>query len=467
MMIESIIRKIAPKNLRYLLKQITYPILSHNIIEGKKYTNFVKFLSQSQWWSDEKIKEWQLNKLKEIINYAYNNVPGYKQLLRESNINPKDIFKLSDIKRLPFMSKELIRDNLKEFTSKSIPQYQLNYLTTGGSSGIPFGFYNTLDNSKIENAFMHSGWLRKGWKPKNKTAILRGEFIGSKDNLYSYDNAHKTLSLSTYNLNEKTFEIFLKIIQKSKSKYLHAYPSSAAFLADLVIEFSEVGKINFEIILLGSENFYPFQREKIKKAFPHSKIFSWYGHSEKAVLAQECEKNNEYHFNPFYGYTEILDKENNEVSFGKTGEIIGTSFWNYATPFIRYKTLDYAEKGYSACSKCKRNFRLANKFIGREQEMFVLKNNQKISIAAINMHTDIFDKIKHFQFFQKIPGKIELKIIPKSKIKNHEINNIQSELLKKLGTETILKINIVDKISKTKRGKYKFLDQKIDISKLK
>ena len=55
--------------------------------------------------------------------------------------------------------------------------------------------------------------------------------------------------------------------------------------------------------------------------------------------------------------------------------------------------------------------------------MFVLKNNQKISIAAINMHTDIFDKIKHFQFFQKIPGKIELKIIPKSKIKNHEINN--------------------------------------------
>ena len=85
---------------------------------------------------------------------------------------------------------------------------------------------------------------------------------------------------------QDTYEDYIKKISKQDFKYLHAYPSSAFIFADLIIENDDCGRFPFEIILLGSENIYNFQIEKIKKAFPLSKINHWYGHSEQAILAQ-------------------------------------------------------------------------------------------------------------------------------------------------------------------------------------
>ena len=84
---------------------------------------------------------------------------------------------------------------------------------------------------------------------------------------------------------QDTYEDYIKNFKKD-FKYLHAYPSSAFIFADLIIENDDCGRFPFEIILLGSENIYNFQIEKIKKAFPLSKINHWYGHSEQAILAQ-------------------------------------------------------------------------------------------------------------------------------------------------------------------------------------
>ena len=98
-------------------------------------------LKKSQWWTRERLEEYQLQKLGRLLNHAYENVPYYKKVFDERGLNPKDIQDFNDLRKLPFLTKEIIRDNLGDFKARNYPAGKLEYVTTGGSTGVPLGFY--------------------------------------------------------------------------------------------------------------------------------------------------------------------------------------------------------------------------------------------------------------------------------------------------------------------------------------
>ncbi|MFX0198874.1 MAG: phenylacetate--CoA ligase family protein, partial [Candidatus Hodarchaeota archaeon] len=199
------------------------------------------------------------------------------------------------------------------------------------------------------------------------------------------------------------------------------------------------------------------------EAFPGSRLFCWYGHAEQVILAAMCEYSDQYHIWPFYGLTEILDQSGLQTEANETGELIGTSFWNYATPFVRYRTMDMAKKGTFGCPKCRRQFQLLEKIDGRLQEIVVSKTGRYISMTAINMHSDVFDHVKQFQFYQDFPGKIIFKVVMNENYVENDTHKIRHELMKKFGHDMELDIVFVEQISRTSSGKYRFLDQRLDI----
>ncbi|MDT3738352.1 MAG: hypothetical protein RO257_02495 [Candidatus Kapabacteria bacterium] len=427
------------------------------------YRKTKRLIKDSEKWDIYKIENWQLQKLKFMISYAYKNIPGYYELYKNQNIKPEDIRNLNDIKLLPFVSKQLLRDNLKDFTSSAIPKWKLKYLTTGGSTGIPFGFYTTIRNYYIETAFMNSAWESVGWKYGNLSAMLRGSFIGSGEVFYKCERFNNTLYLSNYYLNDKSYSKYKFIVEKFKPVVFQAYPSAITMLSDLIIDNNDCGKWNFKIIFLGSENIYQWQRDKIRKAFPNSKIHTWYGHAEKVIYAPCCANSDLLHISPIYGYTEILDSKNNEVNLNEKGELVGTSFWNFATPFIRYRTNDIALKNEFGCKECGRQHQLLTRIEGRIHEFIVSINNRYVSMTSINMHDDIFDKLLQFQFYQDTPGKVIFKYIPKSKFENSDIETITVRLKPKLGDDFEFETKQVKEIYRNKSGKFTFLEQKLEI----
>lgn len=447
------------------IKKIIRPIylkLPQNIRMPLGYKKMHDFYSEAQWWSKEKILNWQLLKLKSIISYAYNNVPGYYQLYREAHVTPREINKIQDITILPFVDKPLIRDNLKDFTSQKMPKRKMRYCTTGGSTGIPMGFYYNKMSGIVEYSFMHSAWETTGWNLNDIGVVLRGAFIGSKENYFSKIE-YKRYALSTYYLSETTYELYKRKILKIKPSFLHAYPSSAFDLASLVIQNNDIGIIKFDSIFLGSENLYSWQIKIISQAFPSAKIMCWYGHTERAIWAPWCEHQNKYHVSPFYGFTEILGDDDIEVNLDQTGELVGTSFWMKATPFIRYRTMDYAIKGEPKCDKCGRNHQLLESIEGRLQEIVVSKAGRRISMTSINMHDKTFDNVSQFRFVQNKPGEILLFIVPKSTFNIQNEKNIIKTLEAKLGADFILTLVKTDYLSRSASGKYSFLEQNIDI----
>jgi phenylacetate-CoA ligase len=104
---------------------------------SQKYWQIKKFLERSQWWDQDKINDWQLQRLQQMLKYSYKNVPGYYFFQKESGVKPEEIQRLEDLKYLPFVTKELIRDNLTDFTSRILPEHKRIYTTTSGSTGIP------------------------------------------------------------------------------------------------------------------------------------------------------------------------------------------------------------------------------------------------------------------------------------------------------------------------------------------
>lgn len=439
-------------------------MLPPNLKYPRTYWNLRSFLREAQWWDTEKIAEWQLDRFREIVEYANKYVPGYQELFKSAGVKPGDINSLQDIRILPFVTKEIIRDNLSDFTSREFDKSGLRYMTTGGSTGIPFGFWNTWNNYFIENAFIHSGWERTGWKWGDRSAVLRGAFVGNSIKFWDYDRFLNELQLSSYYLTEESYHKYIEIIRRHNPHYLQAYPSSINLLADMIIKNGDEGRLSFRALFLGSENLYDWQREKISRAFPGSIQFSWYGHAEKAVLAMECEHSKHYHAWPFYGITEIIGADGNEVAVGSSGEIIGTSFWNYATPFIRYRTMDNALKGKSGCEMCGRNFLQLEKIEGRLQEFIVTSTGRHISMTSINMHDDIFDALKQFQFYQDSRDELIFRYIPRGEVSKEILEEIQNRLKVKLGEDIQLKLVPVNDIPRKKSGKFSFLEQKLSIN---
>lgn len=457
-------KKVKNNLVKQLKKPLTY--CYHSIPDIKKYgrdfQKQYKLLEDSQWWSRKQQDNFQLEELKKILTHAYLTVPYYKKLFDLHGIIPANILDFNDIKKIPYLTKDIIKENFNDLISSDYKKRNLVKMSTGGSTGEPLIFLADKKEDRIKEwAFVSHLWSRVGYNVRglNKRVILMGS-KPTNNSFYEYKN--RDLILSSYQLTRKNIRNYVNLLEKFNPDFIHCYPSSILLIANYIKENNITIKIpKLKAILCVSENLRDEQREIISSAF-QQRVYSFYGHSEHAAIAGECEKSKFYHIEPFYGYTEIIGSEDQKVTEeGERGEIISTSFLNYAMPLIRYKTNDIAIISSNVC-ECGRNHQLIKKLEGREQEYFITKDKEKVMLTgSYKLLSNIQDKIYMGQFYQDSPGKVLLKIIPKTTLSDED----QSDILKKFSStyksQLELKIKVVDQLERTSRGKFKFLVQNI------
>jgi phenylacetate-CoA ligase len=175
---------------------------------------------------------------------------------------------------------------------------------------------------------------------KNTSVILRGGYTGSKEELFYYEPITHEWHFSIYRLNENNFHKYYEKLCAINPKFIQAYPSAILRFSNYMLERGL--SFHIDAVMLGSENLFSWQEKIIKKAFK-TNIHSWYGQAEKVCLATQTKKSKLFHCYPQYGLTELINSNEDSVKIeGESGQIVGTSFINFAMPFIRYKTLDIA-----------------------------------------------------------------------------------------------------------------------------
>jgi phenylacetate-CoA ligase len=420
---------------------------------GKVFSDTYKFLLKSEFWTPEQNIYYQREKLKDLMHHLQKNVPFYKNNL----FDYQDLFET--LRTLPVVSKEEMQKDLPQFVSDDFSKVNTYSITTGGTSGNQLKFY--LDNSTYgtEWAFVATAWKRAGYAPGDRLVSFRGvEFRNADKGVYWQDNpVYNTLEMSPFHISPDTLPAYVSMIKKVKPKFIHGYPSAISFLAKY-LEDAGISIYGIKAVFAVSENVYPDQRAIIERVF-NTRFFSFYGMSEKVIMAPECETDTRYHAFPQYGITEILDRNGDPVGEGECGELVGTGFMNRCMPFVRYRTGDFATYSEEPCS-CGRHHLVLNDVKGRwDADVVIGKNGARIPAAAMNFHSEIFKDIDKFQYYQMNEGQVKLKIVLKTGVPALDENKLIQQIQTKTGDNLDITVEYVDDIQLSPKGKYKMIIQ--------
>lgn len=430
---------------------------------GRRFRANCHFIADAQWWPAERAREYQLDRLRDVITLAYEKTAFYRRLYDRAGFHPRDLKSLDDMHRLPTIDKQVVLANLAEMCTRRVTGRDVDMGTTGGTSGTPLRFYLDAHRSFVEYAYLTSSWARAGYTLGMPMAVLRGRSVGMNRNglRHEYDPILRHHYYSNFHMTQDNMRAYVEHIRTIGPCVLHAYPSAAQTLAKYILVGGVQAPRNIQAVILQSENVYADQVRDIETAFC-VRAFSIYGHSEKLVLAVQCERAGEYHVWPTYGYCELLDAEGNPVATpGRQGEIVGTGFINTIVPFVRYRTGDWATYVGSECRTCGRQHMVLSDIKGRwPQGGLIAADGSVITTTALNVHDDTFRNVREYQFHQSVPGEVTLCVVPAGSLDSGERRRIVTNLNKRLQGQIVFDVEFRAELAKTVRGKQPRVIQK-------
>lgn len=297
------------------LRALTPPkilIRLHRAIQTGQTVN----LERSQWWSYERLRDFQNRRLRIIVRYAYAEIPAYRRLFDAAGLIPDDIRTVEDLPKLPITRREEMQENTAFVKRARI----VNTLYTGGSTGTSLRYFESRASAVVRwNAHLR-GWRWNGFEyGRDREAV-----IASAQGVIGEDRLTLTL---TGDMAPASLERSVARLNAFQPQHLRGYVSSLYLLARYCqardIVFPSLRSINPI-----SENLYDFQRETLEQAF-QCPVFEEYCCNDGGACAWECDAHQGLHSCMERAIIEELD-----------GEMIVTDLWNRAMPFIRYRNGD-------------------------------------------------------------------------------------------------------------------------------
>ena len=432
---------------------------------GAAYMRFQTEAREVETWDAEAIRRYQVAALRDSL-IAASKAPFYAERFAACGVDPAKFESLEQLKDYPSLTKQDLLLHREQMVNSEFGAKQRLYITTGGSSGVPVGFYLHKGVSRPkEQAYLEAQWSRLGYRVGDRVAVIRGGVTSSKarGGISYFDATRNWLILSSYHLTPERLPEYVAALNRFRPQHLHAYPSAALMLARGL---EQAGlKLDFPLssLLCGSEKLTAESQQHLEQFFG-ARVFHWYGHSERVVLAAQGRTSNQLHFWPTYGFVEF-----GEANADGHREIIGTSFHNHVMPLIRYRTGDYCSPTFqsrgSGAGDSKLEFRATwptvEAVVGRDYEFLISATGRRISLTAINMHDNIFDGLLAVQFFQERPGEIECRYQAGPQWQSTCVEAMHAGLLRKLGDDFSLTLSEVKEVEKTNAGKHKWLATKL------
>ncbi len=319
------------------------------------------------------LEAFQLKKLKETIDLAMQS-PYYAKVLKDKGISSEDIQSLDDLRKLPFTTKDDLRENYP-FGLAAIPLEKCVRLhSSSGTTGNPTVVLHSqkdLDDWANQVArCMYMVGLRDTDVFQNTSGY--GMFTGGLGFQYGAEK----LGALTVPAAAGNSQRQVKFIRDFGTTAIHAIPSYATRLAEYIYSmgFDPKKDTKLTTLLIGAEPHSEEQRQRIEQLLG-VKAYNCFGMSEMngPGVAFECQEQNGLHIWEDYVIIEILDPDTLEpVAEGETGEMVLTTLKREAMPLIRYRTRDLTRFLPGNC-RCGRTHRRIDRLKGRSDDMIILK----------------------------------------------------------------------------------------------
>ena len=319
------------------------------------------------------IEALQLERLQATVQHCMNS-PFYRKRFEEAGLKPEDIKTLYDIRRIPFTTKQDLRDTYP-FGMASVPLRECTRLhSSSGTTGTPTVILHTQKDLEEWAAQVARNLWMVGLRPDDvfQNSSGYGMFTGGLGFQYGAER----LGMLTIPAAAGNSIRQIKFITDFGTTALHAVPSYVTRLYEVMQSMGVDPRrdTKLKVLAIGAEPHSEEQRRRIEDMMG-VKAYNSFGMSEMCGpgVGFECQEQNGLHFWEDYYIVEIVDPETLEpVPDGEVGELVLTSLCREAMPLLRYRTRDLTRVLGRTCP-CGRNHVRIDRMRGRSDDMMVLR----------------------------------------------------------------------------------------------
>lgn len=314
----------------------------------------------------------QSGRLVEVVNRVYHNVDFYHKKMKELGIEPGDIKGIDDIHKLPFTTKEDLRDNYP-FGLVAVPQNKIARVqgTSGTTGKLTLASYSQKDVD-VWGECVARALTMAGLSDEDRIHVCYGYglFTGG----LGLDFGAQALGAMAIPMSAGNTQRQMMCMEDFEATAFACTPSYALHLAESMQEAGVVDRLKIKAGIHGAEPWTEEMRKKIESIL-HINCFDIYGLCEITGpgVAMDCIHHTGLHVYEDHFYPEVLNPATNEAcADGETGELIFTTLSKEAMPLLRYRTKDLTSMNHSTC-ECGRTLPRISKFTGRTDDMKVIR----------------------------------------------------------------------------------------------
>ncbi|PWM39725.1 MAG: phenylacetate--CoA ligase family protein [Clostridiales bacterium] len=338
--------------------------------------------------SHEQIRAWQDERLVTTVRHVYQNVPYYRNLMDKRGVTPDDIHSVDDLCKLPFLTKDDLRDAYPYGLLATPLQDCVRIQSTSGTTGRRVVAFYTQHDIDLWDDCCARAIMAAGGTKDDVVHVCYGYglFTGGPGlNGGSHKVGSLTLPMSSGNTERQ-----IQFMCDLGSTILCCTPSYAAYLGESIHERGLQDKIKLKAGIFGAEAWSEEMRQDIQQKLG-IKAYDIYGLTEISGpgVSFECSEQRGMHVNEDHFIAEIIDPNTGEVlPDGEKGELVFTSITKEAFPLIRYRTRDICVLSREKCS-CGRTHVRMSKPMGRSDDMLIVKG---VNVFPSQIETVLLNK---------------------------------------------------------------------------
>lgn len=421
---------------------------------GKEFDRALQEISEHDKWLPEQFIEYQYQQLRDLIQHAAKNVPYYRKIFAERDIDPCDIKDTKDLARLPILEKQVVRQSPDSLIDETRKGDKLIIAHTSGTTGTALNLSRDLRFNSVAYAFSEARWRTVAGmsRRKNRSVSIGGHLVTAphrtRPPFWVFNRRWNQLYMSSYHLSSEYLCNYVDELRRFRADYIEGYPSSVYAIAKYIID-NGLEPVPLKACFTTAETLFNYHRDTIKKAFG-CRTYNQYGCGEQVVFAAECEDGS-MHLSPEVAIVEVVDENDQPVAPGRMGQLICTSLINRVQPFIRYRVGDIGALSDKSCS-CRSSLPVLGYIEGRTDAVLITRDGRKI--GRLDPVFKGAESIVEAQIVQNDYDKFVIRIVPADDYTDAHGQNIVNNLSYRVGKADI-RVEIVDKIERTSSGKFR------------
>jgi len=430
-----------------------------------KRFDYYKELKNRNLMTREELSKIQWNKLKLLLNHCYENIPYYRKLFNLHGIHPVNIKTPKDFAKIPILTKQDIKENFKDLINPNLPEKDIFYDSTSGSTGIPLQLARSWDDQEYGAALKYRSNAWCGWKYWHKSVWL----VSDSRRITELDSIkgrtilaiQRKLVINTKKITRENMFKWVDQIKKYKPRHVYGYSSIITEFSRFLTE-NNIHISNIEGVFSTAEVLR--ERELISKAF-NAPVYDQYGSSEIFCTAHECKQGN-MHLNIDEVFVEFEDiADDSEIK-----KMIFTPLYLYGMPLLRYDIQDAAIPGEKQCD-CGLPYPVIELKVGRISDNLISDKGKLVSGVTLSWYfTDATNGIIQYEIIQESFKDIVIKMVCEEQFREENERNIRELLIEMLNSPDLnMNFEYVEVILPGKNGKYRPILSKVinDFQKLK